>query len=520
MKKKRILSLLLVILLITAFLSGCGSNENTGSVKNETEDASSGGNGGGDTSAKDTVVIITDADPTNFDPTKTATGATVKITRQIYDSLVEVNNDHSIEMIIAKDYSLSEDNKSYTFTLNEGILFHNGDELKASDVVFSINHAIDSPYTEAYVELVEDVRVADDYKVEVDLSSPSIVFLQNLMYIPIMNEKATTEAGDSYSDNPVGSGPYRFVSYKSGSEVTLTRFDDYFRGPASIKNVVYRIIPDYNTATVSLLAGESDYGRISMTSYEQVASSPNLVLNEWQSNMINFFIVNHEVEPFNNKLVRQALNYALDREFALEAEAEGQGAISAVMLPENVIGYSNAIEKNYIYDPEKARELLEQAGITTPLHIGTISVLDSMGIGAAEVFMGGLKDIGLEADIQILEKNKYFEELDSGDFQIASSDWSGIDADEYSMLYLTSQIDSLNSARYSNPELDRLHNLAKITLDNKEREKLYAEIYNIINEDAVYIPVYTRKEVYAHNKNLNVKINKLWHESVYDMYWE
>ncbi len=509
--KKKLLSLILACCMLALFAAGCSTDPAATEPSTSDEPTEE---------SKDSVTLVISGDPQSFDPTKTAMGGNLSVTYQIYDALFQLKNDYSLENRLAQSYTVAEDGMTYSFELVHGVKFHNGDELKASDVVFTINYFKDSAFSQRYVSAVESVTATGDYTFEIKTIAPTATFLTDLTNVGIMSEKAVTEGGENYSDNPVGTGPYQFVEYQPGVQIELTRFDDYYRGPASIKDVIYRVITDENTATVSLRTGEVDAGSFALTSYDEIVSDPNLVAHEWLGTGIVYFTMNHEVAPFDNKLVRQAMNYAVDRDFILQADAEGFGLATGEMLSESTFGYSDKIDKTYTYDPEKAKSLLEEAGITTPMDIGTIKIPDGWGQAAAEVFMECLADIGLNVTIESLEMNKFYDDVDFGNYEIAITNWGASDADGNSPIYTSDQIDGLNSARYNNPRVDELFAQGKATLDSDARLDIYAEVYNIINEDAVYIPLYVQSVQYAHNKDLKVDVSQVTHQSVYDMSWE
>lgn len=154
------------------------------------------------------------------------------------------------------------------------------------------------------------------------------------------------------------------------------------------------------------------------------------------------------------------------------------------------------------------------------MEIGTIKIPEGDGKNAAEALQQCLSEIGLEVEIEILEQNKFYDETDFGDYEIA---WCQIsllrDADSYSILFTSDQIDGMNTARYSNPKVDKLFTQAKATTDQKERLRLYAEVFNLIGEDAAYIPVYVPTNIYAYNKNLKIDVLEPSVQFVYDMHW-
>lgn len=516
--KKRILSFLLVLVMLMSTLIGCtqssGNLEGSKSPQGSQDPAPV-------TVNKDKLTLFINADVSSFDPTLSSSSASQIVTSQIYDPLVFVNGKHEVENRLAEKYSVSEDNLVYTFEIKKGVKFHNGEELKADDVVFSIERVMESPFFFSMVESVDRAEAVDDYTVKIYMKDVNAPFIDSLSYIMIFNRKAVEEAGDSYSDNPVGTGPYKYVSYEAGVDVKLTRFEDYYRGPARVKDVTYRIIPDRNTATISLRTGEIDAGPFALSAYDSVVNEANLVTQEWSSNVVNYLAVNHEVAPFDNKLVRQALNYAIDREYIVDVATEGHATLSTIMLPEVVFGFSDQINQTYTYDPEKAKELLKEAGITTPMNVGTITMADDVNKGIAEALQQCLADVGLTADIEVLEMNKYFDETDSGNYEICLNAIAlTMDADSYAPLYAADQINGLNTARYNNPQVEELFAQARSTLNTEERLKKYAEAYNKINDDAVYVPIYMTKSVFAYNKNL--KIDNIYPsiQFAYEMHWD
>lgn len=321
---KKIIVLLLALCIAGAF-AGC-------------KNGSSSGDGGGKASDREDVVISLKSDPKTFDPVSTSTSSANTVMFQIYDSLIHMNEEFEVEPRLAESYKVSDDEKTYTFKLAEGVKFHNGEALKASDVVYSIKRAQKSPYTSAYVDSVDYAEVVDDNTVAVHLTDVDASFLEKIQIIMIVNEKTVKEAGKSYADHPVGTGPYKFVSYKAGVEVKLTRFDDYYRGAARIKDVDYQIITDDNTATVNLRTGDVDAGSFARASYDEVMNEPALTVADWSANSLYYFAVNNEVAPFNDPIVRQAINYAIDREYIAEVETNGLSKITSVMLPPSVFG--------------------------------------------------------------------------------------------------------------------------------------------------------------------------------------
>ena len=203
--KKKLLSLILACCMLALFAAGCSTDPAATEPSTSDETAEE---------PKDSVTLVISGDPQSFDPTKTAMGGNLSVTYQIYDALFQLKNDYSLENRLAQSYTVAEDGMTYSFELVHGVKFHNGDELKASDVVFTINYFKDSAFSQRYVSAVESVTATGDYTFEIKTIAPTATFLTDLTNVGIMSEKAVTEGGENYSDNPVGTGPYQFVEYQ------------------------------------------------------------------------------------------------------------------------------------------------------------------------------------------------------------------------------------------------------------------------------------------------------------------
>ena len=164
--------------------------------------------------------------------------------------MTALKSDGTIEPRLAESWTIEDGGLTYIFHLKQGVKFHNGEELKASDVVFSYNYAKESPFTASFGALFESVEAVDEYTVKVTLASPFAPFLSNVAGAMIHSEKAVNDGGDNYGLNPVGTGPFKFVSYELGQRVTFERFEEYHQGPAALKTIVYKIVADTNTALV------------------------------------------------------------------------------------------------------------------------------------------------------------------------------------------------------------------------------------------------------------------------------
>lgn len=519
MRRKSIGLFLASAMMLLTLLTGCGGND---AAKDSNQPANDGQpSSSNEAKDKDNITLRLDANVSTMDPNYSATTTNGHVMAQIYDTLYFTYQDHTVEPRLAESYEISDDNLTYTFKLRKGVKFHNGEEFKASDVVFTINKALDSAWLFSTVEQIESAEAADDYTVNIHLKNVYAPFLETISLMYMLNEKAVTEAGDAYGSSPVGTGPYKFVSYENASILKLTRFDDYFRGPASIKDITFNVIPDINTATIALETGETDFGGFSSASYNEIKNTSNLVIEETTSGHLMFIMMNVEQAPFDNKLIRQAVNYAVDREFMVDASAGGLADYSSTFLNPNVLGYSDKV-KQYTYDTEKAKELLKEAGIQAPITIDSIKTIDGSFKKVAEILQSSLSDIGIVTDIELLEQNKYVEDAMSGNYGIGvMGSEIGIDADSFSTFFTPENIDGGNNmARYNNEEVSNLFAECRKTLDMNKRLEIYEKCFNIIEEDSPYVSLYNKKAMVAHDKSL--KVDRIYpiYNQVYEMSWQ
>jgi len=511
--KKRTALLLIMVIFIGSVLSACAPAAAPGvPAANEAGGAAASG------PVRDTVISHIETDVASFDPILSVALVDGTVQRQIFDTLFFITQNQELQPRISTHHEVSPDGMTYIFHLRDDVLFHNGDLLTAEDVAFSIMRSKDSPSQMIFVENVEYARALDDFTVEVAMSRPGVQFITYIGNLFIVNRRAVEEMGDDFARNPVGSGPYMLVRHDPDNQVVLTRFDDYFRGPARIEHVIFRVITDLNAATIAIQAGDVDIGAVSSAAHVNIYNDPNLNLEVFESLRIDYFIPNHNAFPFDNVLVRRAVSYALDRQLLVDLAVDGFGTPTSAMIPRTVVGFSELINQAFLTpDLDRARELIAEAGIETPLDIGTIICFDSHRLDV-QVLQQTLAEIGLIADIEVMELNRLVEEFASGNFVIGAVGISlHPDADSYSLLFTSGG--GFNFAGYVNPVMDEMWIQASVEQDPIRRQELYAEIFAIADDDVVYIPGYLRQSIYAYNVNLIVDYFDNRTQQMFEMHW-
>ncbi|MDR2785227.1 MAG: ABC transporter substrate-binding protein [Treponema sp.] len=461
--------------------------------------------GGAAKPARDTLVVSVASDPATFDLLYANTLIEGQIGNNIYDGLLFFDEEGRPGPWLAEGCEISEDGLDYTFHLRKGAKFHNGEEFTARDVAFTVEYARGTPNGSTVTSLIKTVTVIDDYTVKLTLVEPVSSFLSEFAgdQFAIYSEKAV-RAAEKYGEHPIGTGPYRFVSRKSGEEVRLEAFADYYGPPPPVKNVVFRIIPDDFTAAVALETGDIDFiwiaGAASAASLEgkegiTVFSSP--------SNRVNYFSMNVEKKPFDNVKLRQAVNYAIDRDTIAVVAYEGKSSGKDYMAMPWMAGFAEPARR-YSYDPARAALLAAEAGAGKEKPVNVTLITTGANRRVAEIAQQNLAEIGIDLSIEIMEFNTWVTRYYAGDFEIAAGGHYIMfkDMNYLGEFYGTENISQGNSARYSNPAVDRLLAEGRRESGTEKRRAVFKEIVDIVQEDAPYAVFANPAIIRCHNSDI------------------
>lgn len=514
--RKRLFSLFLVLALTASIFAGC--NTPPGSSSSSQPGASSSTSS--TAPVKDTVSMALYSDLSTFDPHNSGMTLDRVIYRNIFDTLLVYYNGEFENVLIDK-YELSDDGTVYTFYLKHGVKFHNGEELKASDVVFTMNRAKESSQMSNYTKRIVETKAVDDYTVSITLSEPYVPFLNAVAaQVSIMNEKATTEAGDKINIKPIGTGPYKFVKWDAGSQVVLERFDDYHGEKPAIKTATYVIITDPSAALIALENGEIDLSyNIPSVSVAELKNSDKVTLSLNPTLGSGYIVYNIE-KPFLNDLnFRLAMSYAINREEVIELGMDGVGVLSTAIWNQDTVGYSGQY-KPVEYNLEKAKEYLAKTNYKGEAISFKVGYENYKKIGV--VIQEQLKKVGINISVELLEANTWVSMMKSGDFDMSTIvQTPGPDVDMWSTIWHSNAIGGYNFTRLDNPEVDKAFETGASILDPAERAKAYSAIEKVFYEDAVVIPLYYRVIASAHNPKLVITRNHLLgFAEVKDMSWK
>ena len=470
--------------------------------------------------------ILDVEDQETADPQMTTWAYTIPM--NIFDGLVRADTiapgQSDLVPALAESWEISDDGLVYTFHLRKGVKFHNGEELKADDVLFTINRMMD-PKTKALntdfydmikgakeclngeADSVEGVKVLDDYTVQITLEEAFSPFLALLAAPPcaIFNRKATTEAGSDFGLIPkktIGTGPFKLTSWTVNEEMTVKAFDDYYRGRPKVDKMIGKIIPDIATARMLFENGEvdvfdCDFARSQIPYFlesekwsKQVVSGPRVG--------VFYYCINESIKPWDDVRVRKAFQCAVDRKIILDKIYHGQGILANGIMPKGLLGYNPDLEEIQ-YDPEKAKELLTEAGYPNGFD-SEIAIISGTTSTRDELVQPMLANVGIRVKIKSLDSAAYYGTRREGKLPMYTNVWSADfnDPDNFFYTFFSKKNTAARSFNYNNPEVQDEILRARRIVDPKERIALYQELEKkIVYEDAAWLPLFSLDHLFV-----------------------
>jgi peptide/nickel transport system substrate-binding protein len=461
--------------------------------------------------------------------------ASERVRTLMFNSLVKKDDKFDYVPELASDIKRSDDGLVFTFTVRDGVKFHDGRVLSSADVKYTLDTVFSRDFAKSasFYEgsgpdkrsLIKSVEAPDAKTVVVTLIKPWVGLLSNLVPVAIIPK----DSYESQKTHPLGTGPFVFGNYDNAQQVVdLTAFPDYWEGPSKIQQVRVRVISDMNALQAELRAGRVDIAplptSLSPDAAKQLGEDPNLKVHQFGGSNVNLLTINTSSAPLDNVKVRQAIAYAIDRESMIKNLLQGYGKIAHSIIPEESWSYTPG--QTYSYDPAMSKRLLDEAGFKDPDGDGPqmrfakpivykVSGSSVAGRNYAGVIQNYLKVVGIPVEIATPEQNTFFDELRRGNFQMSYSQWVGGNQDPifYKDLFATSEIPtetraSRNRSRYSNKELDALLEEAVNTFDRQKSRDLYARIQAIVSRDLPVFPLWYQANIVIARKNVdNIHVN-------------
>lgn len=473
-----------------------------------------------------TLVYCSEGSPENFNPQINTTGTSFDTAYPIFNRLVEFEpGTTTVKPGLAKSWETSDDGLTYTFHLQPGVKFHSRKDFaptrdfSADDVIATFNRMwkAEDPYAKisggAYdyfndmgmPDLLKSIDKVDDLTVKFTLTKPNAPFIANMAmdfaaihsaeYMDLMLKAGTPERVDQ---EPIGTGPFILQAYEKDARILYKANVNYFRGKQPIDKLIFAITPDQAVRTAKLLAGECDIAPYpGPADVEKLKAEPSLNVQEQEGLNVGYLALNVKKAPFDNKKVRQAFNMAFDKDAIVKAVYQGAGQPAKNPIPPTIWSYDDSIQP-YTYDPEKAKAMLDEAGVKD-LHIDLwyMPVQRPYNPDAkkvAELMQADLAKIGVTAELKTYEWGEYRKRLQAGEHQTGMLGWTGDNGDPDNFLGVLLSCGSAreggqNIAKWCNEDFTKLIDEAAAISDVSKRTELYKQAQVIFHEEAPWVPI-------------------------------
>lgn len=514
--KKRVLCILMAVVMAMS-LAACGGTSGDGSSNGGSESAGSGSSAESESSAAEKVFIVSlGGDPTSLNPDAVADDNAYTVAQNLYSGLVALNNNEEVIPDLAKSWEISEDGLTYTFHLNEGVKWHDGEAFTSEDVQFTYEYIIENQgYLAGDLAVVDSMECPDENTFVIHMKEASAPFMASLAWygnsiLPKhiyegVEDWSTCEAATT---NPIGTGPFKFVEATSGVSLTFEKNPDYFKGEPGVDKLIYVVSSDTDTAYQAFLNGEIDYiTDVPAANVPAMKEDSNYKLGCLSAARRYQMCFNMNGEITSDYAVRKAVSMALDRE---EISTKGTNGLQAPAYgfypPFLDWAYNDQVDIGD-QDMEGAVKLLEEAGYTKDadgfyLHMGLLVFSGGTYADCAKVIKSQLAQIGIDVTIEELEEGAWIEKVFSGNYDLCIlAGMQGPDPDNMSNRVGTNG--GFNVSFYSNEEVDSLLAQARVLSDEKERGALYKEVQQHLSEDLPLVPLVEYAGYYACPSNIS-----------------
>jgi len=492
MKRTKVILCSLIALVTAVVLAACGSTQGGGSGT-DNPDASTG------RKAENAVVVGISQELDSLDPHNAEYAGTREVLFNMFEGLVKATPTGDIEPAVASEYEVAEDGMNITFKLRDGIKFSDGTAVTADDVKYSIERYAGIQGEESAFSDFKDIEILQDGSIKINLEKPNTEFIFELTcaILPASNDA-------NINSNPIGTGPFKYSDYVPGSHLDVVKNEYYWQeGKPYLDKVTFKVVTDMDMAVMELNAGTLDILQY-LTADQVSAIGDNFNILEGNVNYVQGMFLNNAVEPFNNVKVRQALYYAVDRDLINDMIFGGKSHIIGTNMIPGASKYYNAdTEKTYTCDPEKAKQLLAEAGYPNGFEF-TITVPNNYAPheSTAQIIVESLAAVGITAKINLVEFTTWYSEV-----YVDRNYEATVVAVDGRLAPFTFFIKNVstgvnNFTNYNNPEFDAIYKKAVDSVDSDEKVKYYKQLQTILAEDAASIYVQDPSNLVAVNSQL------------------
>lgn len=448
------------------------------------------------------LIAAQGSEPDQLDPHMTSAYASFQVLENVYDTLVQPAADLSMEPAIAESWDISDDNLTWTFTLRDGVKFHNGRDLVAADVVYSFERIIAEGLNGWRFGSVDSVTAPDDSTVVLTLNRPSpnlLVSIAGFKGMAIVAEETVTDG--SIGTTPVGTGPFRFVSQSPDEGIVLERNPDYWRadeGLPKLDGVRFIQMPEASTKLTALRTGEVHWiDAVPPQDIESLSAEAGVTVGRVPGGDYHYFALNQNRTPFDDVRVRQAIATAINREEITEAAQFGAATANQTAIPASNAAWYHSYAPFGQGDTAAAQALLDDAGVSD-LTIDFLVTSDfPETVTQAQVIAAELAAVGITVEITDVDFSTWLDMEGNGEFDAFMLSWIGnIDPDDFYYAQHHSE-GGFNFQGYSNLEVDALLDEARVETDQAARKALYDAAAEMIVDEASYIYLYNPDNINA-----------------------
>jgi peptide/nickel transport system substrate-binding protein/oligopeptide transport system substrate-binding protein len=452
-------------------------------------------------------------DPATLDPAKITDVYEEVVTQQIFEGLVQYSDNLMVIPCVAESWESSRDNLYWVFSLKKNVRFHNGREVTAQDFIYSFTRILHpetkslaaslltkvegaQEYKEGRVEKISGLRAPNRYTLEIQLSEsfPPFIAVLAMVNFGVVPHEEVEKLDENFGQYPVGTGPFCFESWNRNKEIVLAANEDYHEGRPNLDRVIFKIFPGVSIETMfhEFELGNLEDSLLSMQMRQRVLEERTFQVLQRPSLVIRLLVMNNTIPPFTDKRVRQALNYAIDKERISIEIGKGKLIPATGLIPEGMAGFKPEIQ-NYPFSPEKARELLEDAGFPQGNGLPVIqfwsSVKSAGPLAEDEAIKKYLTDVGINVEFNYQTDWPSFKKMiQEGTAPIFKYSWEADIPDPDNILSSLFYSQSMtNRAYYRNEKVDELIRKAQNESDYRKRISLYSTIQDRIMEDAPVI---------------------------------
>ncbi len=454
-------------------------------------------------------------DPATLDPARISDIYSRSVSQQIFDGLVQFDQTLMPVPALAQFWKASRDGLTWTFTLRKGVRFHNGRELTADDVVYSLTRLLDPRVKSGAADLFLNIRGTAEYRagrartvtgllavdrhtVQVTLTEALTPFVSALAvgHAKIVPKEVVEREGEAFGSHPIGTGPFRFVRWDRGREIVLEANPDHYDGPPHLARVVFRIFPGNESDAMfnEFEKGGLEDAPVPTRNYREIVGNPRFVYVKRPMMSIRFYGLNTRIKPLDDRRVRLALNYAVSQEHLIEAVYLGRNTPASGILPPGTLGFNPKL-RGQAYDPQLARELLEKAGYPGGRGLPPMTIWSSVKrdeiVRQHEEVVRAFAAIGVKADVQYLaDWPSFAKRLDEGKLPMFLYGWYADVPDPDNFLAgLFHSRSPRNFFGYANPIVDALLLSARNERDMPRRIELYRRVEQMVVDEAIIIPI-------------------------------